>query len=284
MPELPEVETIARAMQLGERGYVPLPGHTVIDARLLWERTLAEPTPRTFKKRIIGQVIQEVNRRGKFIQTHLSEDVLLIHLRMSGDIRIENSHKNGRSLPLEKHDRLVLFFDNDLRLVFNDTRKFGRAWLVDDPTKVTAKLGPEPLDETFSTEDFYQRLQKHRRQIKPLLMDQHFLAGMGNIYTDEALHLAKLHPLSPSDQISSKQAANLLKAIRCVLQDGIRLNGASIDWIYRDGSFQDMCKVYQHTGEPCQTCGTPIQRILVGQRSTHFCPMCQGLNSQKNQL
>ena len=207
MPELPEVETIARAMQFGERGYMPLPGHTVIDARLLWERTLAEPSPRTFRKRIIGQTIRNVNRRGKFIQTHLSEDVLLIHLRISGDIRIENSHKNGRSLPLEKHDRLVLFLDDDLRLVFNDTRKFGRAWLVDDPTKITAKLGPEPLDETFTAEDFHQRLQKHRRQIKPLLMDQNFLAGMGNIYTDEALHLAHLHPLLDNDSIGCRRNA-----------------------------------------------------------------------------
>jgi len=275
MPELPEVETIARALQNGGRGGLPIPGRVILDSDLRWERTLATPSPSIFNKQINDQVINKIDRRGKFIQIHLTNYVLLIHLRMSGDIRVEENNLSGQKQPLKTHDRLVLVLDQNLRVAFNDTRKFGRAWLVDDPRKVTGKLGPEPLDETLTPQDFFQRLQKHRRQLKPLLMDQHFLAGLGNIYTDEALHMSHLHPLIISDQITPQRSELLLLSIRRVLKEGIRLNGASIDWIYRDGSFQDMCKVYQKTGNPCQTCGTTIERIHVGQRSTHFCPTCQ---------
>lgn len=278
MPELPEVETIVRYLQLGERGHFAIPGRSIIDSKLLWERTLAEPSPSAFKKKIIGQTIHKVDRRGKFIQIHLSGLVLLIHLRMSGDMRIENDHKKDKELPLQPHDRLVLYLDNNLRVAFNDTRKFGRVWLVDDPLKVTGQLGPEPLDDSLTPETFHQRLHQHHRQIKPLLMDQHFLAGMGNIYTDEALFLARLHPCTPSDQLTPQQSDTLLTAIRNVLREGIQQNGSSIDWVYRGGNFQNTFKVYQRTGEACSTCSTPIERITVGQRGTHFCPVCQTLD------
>jgi formamidopyrimidine-DNA glycosylase len=270
MPELPEVETIARMLRDGGGGSPPLRGRRIQSARLLWKRTLAVPPPSVFLPRICGQLIREIGRRGKFLVFSLEPDTLLIHLRMSGDLLVENS-----SDPLLPHHRLVLDLDNDLRLAFNDPRKFGRVWLVEDPNTILGRLGPEPLDEGFTVEQFAQRLRSTRRQLKPLLLDQSFLAGLGNIYADEALHLARLHPLQPAQTLNAEQAAFLWQSIRTVLQEGIRHQGASIDWVYRGGDFQNYFRVYQRTGQPCPVCGETIARIVVGQRGTHFCPRCQ---------
>lgn len=264
MPELPEVETIARNLQ------PLLAGRRIQAAHLLWERTLAEPGAAEFDRRISGQFIRTTGRRGKFLLIQLSQDTLLIHLRMSGDLLVE-----GVEEPPAVHHRMLLDLDNGQRLAFNDTRKFGRVWLVNDPQTVLGELGPEPLEASFTAVDFYQRLHALQRQIKPLLLDQSFLAGLGNIYTDEALHLARIHPLTTSNQLDEPQADRLLQAIREVLAEGIRRHGASIDWVYRGGDFQNYFRVYQRTGQPCPVCGTPVQRMLVGQRGTHFCPVCQ---------
>ncbi|HOF25724.1 MAG TPA: zinc finger domain-containing protein, partial [Anaerolineaceae bacterium] len=177
--------------------------------------------------------------------------------------------------PTQKHDRLQLNFNSGWKLVFNDTRKFGRAWLTEDPQKVLSGIGSEPLDPDLTPDKFHAMLQVRSRQIKPLLMDQRFLAGLGNIYTDEALFSAGIHPLRRSDTLTQPEAERLLAAIREVLQQGILAKGASIDWVYRGGDFQNHFQVYKRTGSPCPRCGTPIQRIVVGQRSTHFCPVCQ---------
>lgn len=270
MPELPEVETIRRALKHGGRGAESILGRQVLESRLLWERTLAEPTQFEFQDRILGQEITDIDRRGKFLLLQLSIDTLIFHLRMSGDLNVVNENE-----PIAAHDRLWLGLDGGLRLSFNDTRKFGRAWLVPDPHAVTANLGPEPLGEGFTAQDFHARLLAHRRQLKPLLMDQSFLAGLGNIYTDEALHLAKLHPLQISNTLSETQSGQLWSSIRQVLQEGIERQGASIDWVYKGGDFQNYFRVYQRTGEPCPECGNPIQRITVGQRGTHYCQNCQ---------
>ena len=279
MPELPEVETITRALREGGRNGNPILGTTVIQPHLLWTRALAEPDPAHFLARLPGQVIQAVNRRGKFLVLELSLDYLLIHLRMSGDLRVEPSAGTGADrLPFETHDRLVIDLDSagqGLRLVFNDPRKFGRVWLATDPDRILSRLGPEPLDPQFTPYNLYQRLQQFRRQIKPLLLDQSFLAGLGNIYTDEALHLARIHPLRISSSISFDEANLLWQSIQTVLIEGIRRNGASIDWVYRGGDFQNAFQVYQRTGQPCPQCGAPVVKIAVGQRSTHFCPVCQ---------
>jgi formamidopyrimidine-DNA glycosylase len=278
MPELPEVETIVRKLR------PHLIGKTIKDAELRWARTLALPSPRKFKELIKGQEIKEVTRRAKFFILSLSNFSLLIHLRMSGDLFI----KEGKIEP-EKHDRLILRLSSaedghlsnlvhrTASLVFNDTRKFGRVWLTANPEEVLGKLGPEPLSRAFTPQWLHTALHSKHRQLKPLLLDQTFLAGLGNIYTDEALHLAKLHPLAVSDFVTVKQAEVLHEAVRKVLKEGIRRNGASIDWVYRGGEFQNYFRVYDREGKPCSVCGTKIERILVGQRSTHFCPNCQKL-------
>lgn len=279
MPELPEVETIARVLRDGNGEYqVSIIGCKITDAKLLWARTLAVPDPDVFFKEIIGQKVSAVTRRGKFLVFSLTHHTLLVHLRMSGDMRVEPAiDSKGNTKPFEKHDRLALMLNGGNRMVFNDTRKFGRVWLVEDPEIVVGRLGPEPLQDGLSAGKFYGMLQTHKRQLKPLLMDQRFLAGLGNIYTDEALHIARLHPLEHSNQLSLEEAGGLLAAIRQVLSEGIRRNGSSIDWVYRGGEYQNHFSVYGRTGSPCPNCGALIERLLVGQRGTHICPVCQRL-------
>jgi formamidopyrimidine-DNA glycosylase len=271
MPELPEVETIARTLR------PVLVGKTILSADLRWSRTLNTPSAAVFKKRIKGQRIESISRRAKFLDIQLSDMHLLIHLRMSGDLLVI---LGGYQPAL--HDRMIMHLSEDTSLVFSDPRKFGRIWLMDNPAKLYQDLGPEPLSDVFTADWLYTSLQLRRRQIKPLLLDQAFVAGLGNIYTDEALHLAKLHPLSLSDAVSKKQAKGLWQAIRDVLEEGIRRNGASIDWVYRGGDFQNHFRVYGRTGEACPVCNTTIERITVGQRGTHFCPTCQVRVKPKN--
>ena len=276
MPELPEVQTIVNAMKYGGRGGSPLIGLTVAEPILLWPNTLAEPEDPALLNALVNERLVDVKRRGKFIIIQFDKVDLLIHLRMSGDIRVHTVSSRDSLLSLiEKHDRFVIYFKEHIAMVFNDTRKFGRIWMVKSADQITAKLGPEPLDENFTAEDFYANLQKVHRQIKPLLMDQTFLAGLGNIYTDESLFLAGIHPRTISHTISAQMSEKLLVSIRKVLAEGIQRNGSSIDWIYRGGDFQNYFNVYQRTGDACFNCGQPIQRILVGQRGTHFCPHCQ---------
>lgn len=279
MPELPEVETIVR--NLREDKDFSLLGRKIQSAALLWERTLAFPDRESFLARLLGRQITSVERRGKYILIHLDQGWLLIHLRMSGDVRVERLlDVDGERRAPAPHDRLLLFFEDGARLAFNDVRKFGRIWLVASPDLVLKHLGPEPLSDNFTTSLLAEGLRKHKRQIKPLLLDQSFLAGMGNIYTDEALHLAGIHPAMQSDALSDEEITRLWKAIRQVLSEGIRHNGSSIDWVYRGGGFQDHFRVYQRTGQPCLDCGTKIVRTVVGQRGTHFCPLCQPLGKR----
>ena len=264
MPELPEVETIARTIRPA------LLGAEILDAEIRWARTVAHPSARKFREQIRGQKIESVGRRAKFVDIQLSDFHLFIHLRMSGDLFV----KEGSALP-EKHDRLRLLLSDDKILAFNDTRKFGRVWLTDDPASVIADLGPEPLSDAFTPAWLYENLRKRHRQLKPLLLDQKFLAGLGNIYTDEALHAARLHPLAASDSVTRAQAECLHDAIRATLSEGIRRNGASIDWVYRGGEFQNYFRAYDREGKPCPVCGTEIIKLSVGQRGTHVCPKCQ---------
>ncbi|MCZ7553993.1 MAG: DNA-formamidopyrimidine glycosylase [Anaerolineae bacterium UTCFX2] len=270
MPELPEVETIRQSLRLGTPEQPSILGRKIINAELLWTRSLAEPEPNEFLRRISGQVVKGVERRGKFLTLPLSEDWLLVHLRMSGDITV-----GAIGEPHGTHERVMFNLEPGWRMAFIDPRKFGRVWLVSDPQKVLGALGPEPFDEKLDDFRFYQMLHSVNRRLKPTLMDQAFLAGLGNIYTDEALNRARLHPLASTSSIMLEDAGRLLRAIRETLQAAIQRNGTSIDWVYRGGDFQKYLRVYGRKDQACPECGTPIVKIVVGQRGTYYCPFCQ---------
>ncbi len=273
MPELPEVETVARELREGGRTRGPsVVGRTIARVTVRWPRHIARPAPREVQARLPGQSVQAVGRRGKYLVFQLSRDVLLIHLKMSGDLEMKPA-----GAPPDKHAHTIFQFDDGWELRFTDTRKFGKVFVAARAEDVTGALGPEPLDPAFTAGQFAARLAAKSRPLKPLLLDQTFLAGVGNIYADESLFLAGLHPLRRSDGLRPDEAHALWRAVRRALRAGLRHNGASIDWAYRGGGFQNHFHVYGRAGEPCHRCGTPIRRIVVGQRSTHFCPHCQPL-------
>ena len=269
MPELPEVETIARNLREGN-GSPPIPGHRIVSFSTDWPRHVAHPSLRTFNRRIQNREIVDVKRRGKYLVFPLDHETLLIHLRMSGDLRLAPSQD-----PKDRFDHTIFSLDNGWDLRFSDARKFGRVSLYEDPEVVLGRLGPEPLAPDFTHDRLANMLHARKRNLKPLLLDQSFLAGLGNIYTDEALHQAGLHPLRRSDSLTKVEVKQLWRSIRESLDMGIRHNGASIDWVFRGGDFQRHFRVYKREGEPCFKCGTQIQRTVVGGRGTHFCPRCQ---------
>jgi formamidopyrimidine-DNA glycosylase len=291
MPELPEVETIARYLRQGTAGAPGLIGRRAAEVHLLWPRSLESPSEVELQARLPGQALQSITRRGKFLLLHFDLDTLLFHLRMSGSLIVNNGQWTAVSEQAHpysdqqstindrqsksSHVRLILSFEDGVNLIFIDPRKFGRIWLARDPGEVVGGLGPEPLDPGLTTGEFYRLVNSQRRLLKPLLLDQAFLAGLGNIYTDESLNLARLHPCQPAHLLSYTQADALLDAIRTILRQAIDQQGASIDWVYRGGNFQNHFRVYQRTGKPCLNCGSLIKRIVVGQRGTHFCPNCQ---------
>jgi formamidopyrimidine-DNA glycosylase len=271
MPELPEVETIVRALRNGGRGGGSLLGRKVSNVVLRWPKTLVRPSFAELTGQISGQTIIDIKRRGKYICLQFEREWLLVHLRMSGDLRVDEN-PSSEFLP---HDHFALIFTDNSRMIFNDARKFGRIWFDKTPETIFNKLGMEPLDDSPTPAVFSERLKHKKKQIKSLLLDQSFIAGMGNIYTDESLHLAGIHPLRIASSLTDKESERLLQAIRTTLLEGISRNGASIDWVYRGGEFQNNFRVYQKTGLPCLVCGNIIKRIVVGQRGTHYCPVCQ---------
>lgn len=279
MPELPEVETIRQRLIKGFGDRPSILDQIILQARLLWSGTLANANNNYFEGFVRGQQVLSVDRRAKFLYLTLTDAYLVFHLRMSGDLFMEQiDQPETHPYRYAQHDRAWLDFDSGWRLVFNDIRKFGRMWLLKDLDTIFARIGPEPLDEALTPNDFHQNLISKSRQLKPLLLDQSFIAGVGNIYSDEALFIAGLHPLRKSDSLSLLEATRLLNAIRIVLSKGIDQKGASIDWVYRGGDFQNFFQVYQQEDQPCPRCGSPIQKTKVGQRGTHFCPNCQRLD------
>jgi formamidopyrimidine-DNA glycosylase len=270
MPELPEVETIARRLRAGCGGEPALPGRTILAVEIRHPKPIAAPDPETAGEQMRGRRFLDISRRGKFLVCRLDRGFLLVHLRMSGDLQLFPS-----SNPPRKHDHVLWHLEDGWDLRFHDPRRFGRIWLVDSPGEVLGALGPEPLAPDFTTAKLEVMLRAKHRMLKPLLLDQTFLAGIGNIYADEALHRARLHPLRRSDTLRREEAARLRRGIRAALRMGIAQDGASIDWVYRGGEFQNHFRVYGREGEPCKTCGARIRRIVVGQRSTYYCPRCQ---------
>jgi len=276
MPELPEVETVVRQLR------PHLVGRTVTGAQVLWARTIARPSVRSFREQLVGRRFTELTRRAKYIVATLDDGRLLVgHLRMTGRFFVRAAAGQPEAgEPDGKFIRVALALDGGRELVFSDVRKFGRIALVSALEDATPELGPEPLSAEMDAAWLAGALAGRRRQLKPLLLDQSFLAGLGNIYVDESLHRAGLHPLQSSERVSRAGAGLLAEAIREVLTAAIEAEGSSFDTFYRTpegqpGAFQDEFAVYGRGGLPCRACGTPIRRIVVGQRGTHFCPRCQ---------
>ncbi len=271
MPELPEVETSVRALRDS------LVGETFSEARIYWPRHIDRPDPQTFRERIVGLRVEDIGRRGKYMVFSLSDDeTLIIHLRMTGHLAVVEYNA-----PLRDHTHTILGLASGKELRFNDTRKFGRLYLVRDQEEVLGKLGPEPLAPDFTPEALATQLERRSMRLKPLLLDQSFIAGVGNIYADEALFHAGLHPKRAADSLTKSEINALHAAIQKVLRMGIAREGASIDRYRKPdgtrGDMQNAVAVFRRTDEPCYHCGAPIRRIVLGGRSTHYCPECQVL-------
>jgi formamidopyrimidine-DNA glycosylase len=295
MPELPEVETVARDLQRW------VAGATIRDATVLWDRTIRHPQPPDrFVAEIRGAGIRRVGRRAKTVLLSLTDGrVLSVALRMTGALIVAPP-----GAPADPYARVVFELDDGRQLRYRDVRKFGRIGLwpggglrsvgagrgsrsrrvAEDGRRyrigeLFSGHGPEPLSRGFTARRLAERLAGRSARLKTLLLDQSFIAGVGNIYADEALWRARLHPLRPADSLAERDVRRLHRAIRQVLREGIANRGASFsDYVGADGepgANVERLAVYRRTDEPCYRCGTPIQRIVVGQRSTHFCPRCQ---------
>ncbi len=274
MPELPEVETYVRELE------PLLGGRRVLAAEVRWQRTIAGPSPEEFVARIAGQRFVSFGRRAKYMLLGLDEgDTLIVHLRMTGHMYV----KDAAEAP-DAHTHVLFDLDDGRRVHYQDPRKFGRMWLTSQPEMILRKLGPEPLSDAFSGDQLAGKLAGRKAAIKALLLDQALTAGVGNIYADEALFRAGLHPLRPGGSLTPGEVERLRQAVAAVLTDGIAaagssLGGSSLQNYSRPGgqtgNFQEEHRVFRRTGQPCLTCGAPIERIVVGQRSTHFCPNCQ---------
>jgi formamidopyrimidine-DNA glycosylase len=274
MPELPEVETIARLIR------PRLEGRRIEGCEVRWTRTLGGLSRPAFERAVVGARLSRVWRRGKYLVADLesrgrSRGALVGHLRMTGRVHVEpTSWDPGPYL------KVRLELDDDTSFYFIDVRKFARLRFTPESQLLLGSLGPEPLSDGFTPAFLADSLRSRRRMLKPLLLDQTFLAGVGNIYADESLFRAGLHPLTRSDRVGPARSARLCAEIRSTLQEAIGREGSSFDTFYRTpegnpGGYQDEFKVYGRAGKPCLRCGGSIVRIVVGQRGTHLCPRCQ---------
>lgn len=279
MPELPEVQTVVDDLIAAG-----VPGAGIADARVFWPKTIADPNPAAFSRQLRKRTITAISRRGKYIIFHLQPELkLLFHLRMTGRFVLARAGTHRT-----RHDHLIIRLDDGRQLRFHDTRKFGRAYLAPTHQTVTGHLGPEPLSDGFTAKKLAARLAARKRQLKPLLLDQTFIAGLGNIYVAEALWESHLHPLRSAHTLTNQQAAKLHRAIRKVLKQGLKNAGTTLgsgqanfySLERRTGRNHSFLKVFRRTGQPCPSCANPIERLVVGQRSTHICPHCQPIPKQ----
>lgn len=264
MPELPEVETERR--RLAER----LEGRRIARARIDDVRLTRPDEPTMVAAQIEGQRVEAIDRRGKYIAVHLSGgQVLLVHLRMTGGFRYEPA----------SHERAVLELDDGARIAYRDLRRFG-TWRLLEPEDaeghLATRLGPEPLERGFTAAYLAQRLSGRTAPVKAAILDQKTVAGLGNIYADEALWHAQIHPLRPAGTLTADEVAALREGIRTALRLGIRRQGADLgDGAYAGGRMQREFKAYGRLGEPCDRCGSPIDKTRAGGRGTWFCAGCQ---------
>jgi formamidopyrimidine-DNA glycosylase len=275
MPELPEVELVARALEHLVKG------RTILAAELLRPGLVKDATPAEFASRLRGARVESVGRRGKHVLIRLAPaQVLVVHLRMTGRFLYLPPEA-----PLPKHTHAIFYLDDERRLVFTDQRHFGMMKLVDAPLldsiKELKRLAPEPLSDQFTPAYLYEALKRSRRALKETLLDQTKVAGLGNIYAAEALFMARVNPLIVSAEFSQRRVARLHRAIQEVLDESIRhgktldVDPENIDGSYFGGGYQGRWLVYDREGEPCANCRAPIRRITQGGRSTYFCPRCQ---------
>ncbi|GKS80955.1 formamidopyrimidine-DNA glycosylase [Ligilactobacillus pabuli] len=272
MPELPEVETVRRGLS------ALIIDKKITGVQLIYPKII-QGDPTEFQTAMTGRRFLKIDRRGKYLLFRLSEGLTMVsHLRMEGKYSVKSQTED-----LDKHTHVVFDLDDGRQLRYNDVRKFGRMQLVktgtEDQLPSLKKLGPEPTPETFDAKEFYQTLQQKKKVIKTALLDQTIVAGLGNIYVDETLWMTKIHPETKCNQITMEQAQELHDNIIKELNRAIEAHGTTVftfaavnDAI---GSFQNELQVYGHKGEPCSRCQTPIEKIVVGQRGTHFCPNCQ---------
>jgi formamidopyrimidine-DNA glycosylase len=267
MPELPEVETIKNELAPWVVGQ-SFTEATILDAKVVYGVSVEE-----VHRGLIGQKVESLQRRGKYLIFHLSNGrSLIIHLRMTGSLLL-NPKEIGR------YARAVFRLSNGHQFVFNDRRRLGKMWLVDDADAIVGKLGPEPLDKNFTQDVLDQRLSRHHIPIKAALLNQSTVAGIGNMYADEALFAARIHPLRKADDLSPQEVQTLHHCIRRVLRAAISSKGASVDTYIRPegelGTAHSDFKVAHKGGEPCPVCGSPIERCVVQNHGTYFCPRCQ---------
>ena len=269
MPELPEVETVKNELS----PYII--GRCVTGVTLLWEGIVKEPSAEEFRSRLIGQTITDIARRGKYLIVSLSSgDLLIIHLKMTGSLLV-----NQDSSEPPKYTRAVIHLDKDTSIFFRDPRKFGAMRLVKDKNSIIGKLGPEPLEADFTSQVLAQLLAKRTAPMKALLCEQNLIAGIGSMYADEALFATGVHPLRSGESLSQEEIERLYNAIRKILWSAIGNKGASTNTYFRPdgtrGTAHFEFKVAHRGGKPCANCGTPIERIVVRNRGSYFCPKCQ---------
>ena len=271
MPELPEVETIRLSLMK------KLTGRTIKGVEVHYPRMVELQTVDELQRSITGKTIERLERRGKYLLLRLSEDlVLALHLRMTGQLTVQPADH-----PVADATYFLLRLDNDTELRFRDQRKFGKVFLFasDRLPAALVKMGPEPLAEEFTQELLRERFAGHKLAVKKALLNQEIVAGIGNIYADEALFVAGIHPARPVDSLSEAELDRLHQAIRQVLQEGVANRGTTkrdyLDGEGNPGSYQNMLRVYGRKGMPCPQCGAPVAKMNFGGRGTHFCPLCQ---------
>ncbi len=272
MPELPEVEM----MKQGLNDLVA--GRLIESVEVNWDAIIEEPDVETFKSQLMGQKIKKIERRGKYLIFKLSDYDLISHLRMTGRYMLAEEEEVE-----DEYSHIIFHLNEGKKLIYHDIRKFGRMALVDEGLSVVysgiRKLGPEPFFDDINISEFSEALQERTSAIKSVLLDQSFIAGLGNIYADESLYRAAIHPEMPANQLTRDETVRLYLGIIEIIRLAIKEGGSTIrnykNAFGQEGQFQNYFKVYGREGEACDHCGSLIQKIKVADRGTHFCPQCQ---------